>query len=336
MESVLIVDDDSEVLQLLTQWVEAAGCRPRPFSDADQALADVWADPPAVALLTMPMWGHDGLWLGEQLRTGLPETAVVMVSGTKDVDIAIRCLRMGVVDYLLTPFGSETLRDAIVRALEWNRTALADRRRLEMIKREFRARQTQLTTALADAEGGYETTLEAMLALLRVRDRAEHDHSQRVARLAVNTAMVLGVKEPELSDIERGALLHDLGKIATPDAVLKKPAPLTTAEREIVQQHPQYGYEVVKNVGFLARAAEIVRGSHEWYGGRGYPQGLRGDDIPLGSRIVAAAEAYDSMVNTQLYRKPVSAQDAVIELARCRGTQFDPKVVDALINVVPM
>jgi HD-GYP domain-containing protein (c-di-GMP phosphodiesterase class II) len=118
--------------------------------------------------------------------------------------------------------------------------------------------------------------------------------------------------------------------------VLKKPAPLTTAEREIVQQHPQYGYEVVKNVGFLARAAEIVRGSHEWYSGRGYPQGLRGDDIPLGSRIVAAAEAYDSMVNTQLYRKPVSAQDAVIELARCRGTQFDPKVVDALINVVPM
>ena len=334
MDSVLIVEDDASVLQLLTRWVDAAGYRARPFSSADGGLTAMSIEPAAVVLCSLRMWGHDGLWLAHRVRADCPDTAIIMASGVESIDVVIACFRLGVIDYLVKPFSAETAREAIRRGVEWHRGAVANRRRLDTLEQEFRGRHTRLTAALAEAEGAYKAVLDAMLAMLQAHNEADYEHAHRVARLSVNIAVVLGVAEPELSDIERAGLLHDVGKIATPEAVLSKPAPLSDSERRMVSRHPQLGYEVLKNVPFLTRVAEIVRGSHEWYGGHGYPQGLRGEEISLSSRIIAVAEAYDAMVNPRVYRDCLSREIAVLELSRGRGSQFDPKVVDALLHVI--
>ena len=334
MDSVLIVEADADVLQLLTRWVSAAGFRARPFSSADAGLTAMSIDPAAVVLCNLRMWGHDGMWLAHRMRADFPDTAIIMASGVENIEAVIACFRLGVIDYLVKPFSSETTREAVRRGVEWHRRAVATRQRLDMLEQEFRGRHTRLTAALAEAEGSYQAALDAMLAMLQARNQADYEHAHRVARLSVNIAMVLGVTEPELSDIERAGLLHDVGKIATPEAVLSKPAPLSPSEWKLMRQHPQLGYEVLKHVPFLTRVAEIVRGSHEWYGGQGYPQGLRGEEISLSSRIVAVAEAYDAMVTPHVYRDSLPPEIAILELSRGRGSQFDPKAVDALLRVI--
>lgn len=176
--------------------------------------------------------------------------------------------------------------------------------------------------------------LDAVLAMLSAHDPDAYEHARRVARHSVSIALVLGFKEPSLSDIERGALLHDMGKIAIPEAILLKPTALDDRETRLMRRHPEIGYRLLKNVPAFAAAAQIVLGSHEAFDGRGYPQGLPGDAIPIGARIVAAADAYDSMTHIRPYRDALPAAEALREILRCRGTQFDPSVVDAVLTLL--
>jgi HD-GYP domain-containing protein (c-di-GMP phosphodiesterase class II) len=141
------------------------------------------------------------------------------------------------------------------------------------------------------------------------------------------------VRAGDLVDLARGALLHDIGKIGVPDAILRKPGRLTEAERRQMQRHPEIGYRVIADIPSFAQAAEIVLHHHEFYDGRGYPNGLAGDDIPLGARIFAVADALDAMTCDRPYRRAMSRAQALAEIARCRGSQFDPRVVDALLSM---
>ena len=183
----------------------------------------------------------------------------------------------------------------------------------------------------------YDATLEALAAALDARDSETGGHSSRVTVYTMDMAKHLGVMEnsDDWLDIERASLLHDVGKIGVSDAILNKPGPLTSEEWQQMRKHPAIGYEMLKDVTFLSTAAEIVYAHHERYDGKGYPTGLKGEDIPLGARIFAVADAFDAMTSNRPYRRALSVDKAREEITNNSGTQFAPDVVDAFLCCLP-
>ncbi len=180
-----------------------------------------------------------------------------------------------------------------------------------------------------EIELSYDATLKALMAALDAKDEVTEGHCERVARITLHLARQMGIPEPQLVDIERGALLHDVGKIGVPDAVLKKPKALNDGEWEAMRKHPLLAGLMVSKIGFLEGALPILLYHHERYDGGGYPFGLTADKIPLEARIFSIVDAYDAMTSDRPYRAAMSHDDAMAELAANSGTQFDPDVVDA-------
>jgi putative nucleotidyltransferase with HDIG domain len=329
VESVLIVEDEVPIRMLLTRWVMACGLRATLAATATQALEEMSREPAAVALCDIRMPGRDGLWLAAELRARHPETAVVMASGDDRFTSAVASLRTGAIDYLVKPLRQSQVTDAVQRGLAWHRAQVEARASRERLEMEIRSRQLELSTTLAGARLNSIGAVDALLKMLTAYAPGAREHARRVAALAVDTALLMGITEPHLSHIERGALLHDLGKIAIPAAILDKPSPLTPAERAIVERHPETGYELIREVPFLERAAEIIRASHERFDGTGYPSGLAERQIPLGSRIIALADAFDAMTHRDTYIGRRSPADALAELETSSGAQFDPEVLAA-------
>jgi len=199
---------------------------------------------------------------------------------------------------------------------------------------ELRQLSERLGQSLQELEETYLGTLEALSAALDARDQETEGHSRRVTDLTLAVAKAMGLSGKKLVDIERGALLHDVGKIGLSDAILRKPGPLTSEEWVEMRKHPELGYKVLQGIGFLHDALPIVLYHHERYDGSGYPHGLRNGSIPLEARIFAVADAYDAITSDRPYRPPRSHEEALQEIKRHAGTQFDPQVVEVFLRIV--
>jgi putative nucleotidyltransferase with HDIG domain len=177
--------------------------------------------------------------------------------------------------------------------------------------------------------------LEALGGALDLKDAETEGHCKRVTAFTIAIAKAMIVDPEILPQIARAAFLHDIGKMAIPDLILRKPGPLTPEERDIMRTHCEIGYNMVTRIPFLREAAEIVLSHQEYFDGTGYPRGLRGEEIPLGARIFAVADALDAMISDRPYRKALPISHAREEIQRCSGTQFDPKVVEVFIKMEP-
>jgi response regulator RpfG family c-di-GMP phosphodiesterase len=332
--SVLVVDDESPIRDLMSRWLESGGYRVARASGADEALGVMESAPPAVALCDIRMPGHDGLWLAERIRHDYPETAVIMATALAEHSDDAARLGDGVVDYLTKPLDRARLRDAVVRGVAWHRAALATRTWREELEREVESRRRRLAAAIHTVRIDSDPAVEAVVAALLLDDSDAHAHARRVARLAGAVAGAMGLSRDAVALVRRAALLHDLGKLLIPDALLKKPAPLTADERAIVRRYPELGADLIAGLPFLETAADVILRAQEWSDGRGYPSGLAAAALPIAARIVAAADAFDTMTRPRVFRDALSPRDAALELDRCAGTQFDPLVVSALKRLV--
>lgn len=208
--------------------------------------------------------------------------------------------------------------------------------RLEKSNTELRVAIREISHMSEQLHEAYTGTLESLVAALDMRDQETRGHSGRVAAHSLELAQILGIKDDEeLTMIYRGALMHDVGKIGVPDAILRKPGPLTDEEWEFMRRHPALGYRILAQVPYLRPAAKIVLAHHERWDGDGYPRRLKGEDIPLGARIFSLSDTYDAIVSDRPYREGQSPDAAFAEILRCAGTQFDPKVVEAFEAAFP-
>jgi putative nucleotidyltransferase with HDIG domain len=331
---VLIVDDENGVRELMSRWLKADGYSVATAANAEEALGRLEATPSAVALCDIRMPGRDGLWLAERIRQRYPETAVIMATGVQEAGPAVHTLREGVTDYLTKPFGRARLEEAVTRGLEWHRSAWDARRWRESLEQEMGIRRSRLNDAVTALYVDNDDALDAMLAMLTLTDRDAYAHAYRVAALSVSVARTLGLPDADLGKIERGALLHDVGKLAVPEAILRKPAPLTMEEQLLVRCHPTLGSELLAQVPYLQSAVTIVRDAHERMDGLGFPRGVHAADVSVGARIVCVADAYDTMTRPRVFRDAIGPLEAMLELERCSGSQFDPAVVDAFRRVI--
>jgi len=335
LNSVLIVDDEPAIRDLMSRWVGALGLTSTTAANAYEALAALRTHPCDLAVIDVMLPGHDGLWLAGQLRREHPQTAVVLATaytallGEPDPE-------RPVADLLIKPFQRDRFALAIERGRRWREQLLEEIDWQERLSTQLQDRVRQLSAELARRSDGGVDENDALLAMSRERAPDVAAHSERVVETARRVASELGLAESQgLGDVlERAARFHDIGKLAIPDALLTKPSELAPGEHVIMRRHVDAGAEMLARTRTMKDVAPIVLASHEWFGGDGYPRKLVGHAIPLGSRILAVADAYDAMTHDRQYRSRLDSADAVAEMLRCCPSQFDPEIVTAFLSVL--
>jgi putative two-component system response regulator len=333
MDRVLIADDDAALRSLMCRWAESLGWAACGVADAEEAVDALARHRYDVAVAAVG-GAPDGLWLAARIAERHLDVALVLTAGNAAVPLAVEALRLGAADYLVKPFERERFRDALTGARDTRRAAAQGERQQRSLLTEFEVRRRQLADALAALTLTDTAGVRAVLAILTVRDRPTFDHSLRVASLALRLGRTLDLLDSAAADLERAALLHELPRAAVPETLLWKTGPLSAAEWDLLRTQPAFAADLCRGHQLLDGAAPIVRAMREHHDGSGYPAGLTGDDIPLGARLLAAADAYDTMTHPQTHRDPLPPRAVVAEIVAGRGTQFDPRVADALLRMV--
>ncbi|MGA3263528.1 MAG: HD domain-containing phosphohydrolase [Terracidiphilus sp.] len=330
---ILVVDDEAHVRSMIGSSLERQGYDVQLASSGNEALEMLEQNAFDLVLADIVMQDGNGIALLDRVHGQQPQLPVVMVSAVHDIGVAIDAMRRGAYDYLLKPFEREHLVNTVQRALE-HRQVLQDNHNYQQnLEQVVRARTEMLRQAMENLEHSYDITLEALGDALDLKDSETEGHSKRVTAYTIALARAMGISPAEIRVIARGAFLHDIGKMAIPDEILRKPGKLSPEEQEVMREHSTRGYHMLRKIPFLSGAAEIVFSHQEHYDGSGYPSGLRGNEIPIGARIFAVADALDAITSDRPYRQAGSFDAAREELLRCSGTQFDPAVVEAALRI---
>jgi response regulator RpfG family c-di-GMP phosphodiesterase len=331
--SVLVVDDEPAVRAVLSEGLASEGYECQTVSSGQQALSLMEGMSFDIVLVDLRMPGMSGMEFLEQAQKKYPRSAFLMVTGEDDIRQAVQAMKLGAVDYLLKPIELEAVAVSVQRALEIKRMELELENYRHNLEGVVEQRTKQLQAAMRRIEMTYDETLEALGGALDLRDTETAGHSQRVSRYCLEIARAVGCSGDQLKQIARGSYLHDIGKIGVPDAILLKEGKLNEQEIQVMQTHARIGYDMVSRIAFLAGAAEIVLTHQERYDGTGYPQGLVGEEIPLGSRIFAVADTLDAMTSDRPYRRALPFSVAKAEIIRESARQFDPEVVRAFLSM---
>ena len=333
-ESILVVDDEEPIREIISSMLSAAGYKVQQAASGMEALAILNQTGEFELVLSDLMMAElDGIALLERAKERFPDMPVIMVTAVHDISVALAAIRNGAYDYLLKPFEREQLLAIVRRALEHRRLKLENRAYQSNLESLVAARTEQLRQAMTDLERSYDITLEALGDALDLKDAETEGHSKRVTAFTIAIARAMGLSGDRIRVIARGAFLHDIGKMAIPDAILRKPGPLTPEETEIMREHCYRGYQMLRKIPFLAEASEIVYSHQERYDGTGYPRRLSGAEIPLGARIFSVADTLDAITSDRPYRAAQPIAAARKEIIRCRGEQFDPEVVNVFLQM---
>src|SRR5437667_5569917 len=334
IERILVVDDEEPIREIISSMLNAAGYKTRQAASGMEALAILNATGEFELVLSDLMMAElDGIALLERAKEKYPDMPVIMVTAVHDISVALAAIRNGAYDYLLKPFEREQLLAIVRRALEHRRLKLENRAYQSNLETLVAARTEQLRQAMNDLERSYDITLEALGDALDLKDAETEGHSKRVTAFTIAIARAMGLSGERIRIIARGAFLHDIGKMAIPDSILRKPGSLTLEETNIMREHCFRGYQMLRKIQFLAEASEIVYAHQEKFDGTGYPRQIKGEEIPLGARIFAVADTLDAITSDRPYRAAQPIAHAREEIARFEGTQFDPAVVRVFLQM---
>src|SRR5579863_8637597 len=333
-DHILVVDDEEAIREIVCAILAAAGYTWKQASSGMEALALLNSGEKFELMLSdLMMADLDGIGLLERTKEKYPDMPVVMVTAVHDISVALAAIRNGAYDYLLKPFEREQLLNTVSRALENRRLKVENRIYQTNLESLVKARTDQLQTAVGSLERSYDITLEALGDALDLKDSETEGHSKRVTAFTIAIARAMGLSGERIRVLARGAFLHDIGKMAIPDAILRKPGVLTPEETAVMREHCFQGYQMLRKIPFLSEAAEIVYAHQERYDGTGYPRGLKGNEIPLGARIFSVADTLDAITSDRPYRPAQTLTAAREEIKKWAGRQFDPEVVRIFLSM---
>jgi len=326
---ILIADDEKDIRELLRDFLENEGYECQLAANAFDALEKFKAGEPFdIVMSDIRMPGKSGLELLEEIKQINPDVMVIMISAVKDIESAITAMEKGAYDYVSKPFKLNEVSFAASKAQGKRRLVLENKEYQKHLEKMVEERTSDLKNALQELDKTYNFTLRAMATVLDTRDTETQGHSLRVVSFTLKLAELMQITDPNtLKVYEYGALLHDIGKIGIPDAILRKPEGLTAEEWLIMKKHPAIGYNLLRRIKFLDTSAQIVLHHHEAFDGSGYPSGLSGDNIPLGARIFNVADAIDAITSDRPYQKAQPFQTVTDELRKHSGGQFDPRII---------
>jgi len=333
-DRILVVDDEEAIREIVSSMLTTAHYKCSQAGSGLQALALLESGEEFELMLSdLMMADLDGIGLLERTKERFPDLPVVMVTAVHDISVALAAIRNGAYDYLLKPFEREQLLATVRRALENRRLKLENRAYQTNLEALVTAKTEQLRKAIGTLERSYDITLEALGDALDLKDAETEGHSKRVTAFTIAIARAIGLSSDQIRVIARGAFLHDIGKMAIPDAILRKPGALTPDEVTIMREHCYRGYQMLRKIPFLAEAAEIVYSHQERFDGTGYPRGLKGDEIPLGARLFSVADTLDAITSNRPYRPAQTVTAAIEEIVKWSGRQFDPEVVKVFTSM---
>jgi len=321
---ILIVDDEAMIRRLLHVKLSRQGYQCEEAGNAIEALDKMRTYAADLIMLDMKMPGKSGMELLAELKANYPDTAVIMATAVAEANLAIQCMRLGADDYITKPFNLDEVVLNVEKTLE--------KRMLELKIKEYQEKlQQKVEEQTIEIRRLFLGSIESLVFALEAKDRYTAGHSRRVTEIALAIGRELKLSEEYLENLRWGSLLHDVGKIAVDHFVQNKPGKLTPAEYEHIMIHAHIGAGIVKTV-VNEKVVAIVEHHHDHYNGSGLHQVVAGEDIPLGARILAVADAFDAMTSDRPYRPTLPFEEARQEIERCIGTQFDPVVGSAFLR----
>ena len=332
--TVLVVDDEEPIRNALRKFLRQQQFEVFTAGSADEALEQLRLHKVSLMLSDIRMPGTSGVDLVPHALEIEPDLAILMLTAVNDATSAALCMQRGAMDYLTKPIELADLGRAVQRSLKRREVLLENRHLNQWLKEEVTTRTAELQRERHRLERLSTATLEALVNALEAKDPYLRGHSARVADLSANIATELGLSEEDVDRVRMAGRLHDLGKIGTRDVVVNKEGPLTADEFEHVRQHVIIGAQILAPLVHLGDVVSMVKSHHERWDGTGYPDGLRGEEIPLGGRVIGAAEVFDALTTARPYQDKMTPEQAVARLAELSGTVVDPTVYDALVRIV--
>jgi putative two-component system response regulator len=332
--TLLVVDDEESIRNALRRFLVQQGFEVAVAATGEEALGILQRQKVTGMLLDVNLPGINGVELVPQIMELEPSIAILMLTAVNDATSAALCMQRGAFDYLIKPIDLGHLSRAIHHALQRRHTYLEGQQINQWLKDEVTARVAERRLEQADQERLSVATLEALVNALEAKDPYLRGHSARVADLSATVAAQIGATDEQIEAVRTGGRLHDIGKIGIREEILNKQGPLTPTEYEHVKQHVTVGSQILAPLVHLKDVIGLVRSHHERWDGKGYPDRLSGEAIPLGARIIGAVEIYDAMTTARPYQEKMSAEAAVERMRDLVGTVLDPAVHRALEAVV--
>ncbi len=324
---ILVVDDEPEIVAFIRELLMSRGYDVLGLSQSREAAFRFDSFRPDLCIFDFRMPHLTGSDLLDTVKQKDRTVEVIFLTAQDETSLAVDLMKRGAIDFLLKPVELNQLLLSVGRALEHRRLVTENEKYRLHLEQLVLEKTAALNDALASLGHVHSGTLDALSQALDFRDQSTSGHSRRVANLTAGAAGAMGISGSALVQIEHGALLHDIGKLKIPDNILWKPAKLSDEEWKTMRLHPQYGYEFLSNIEFLKGAAELVYSHHEKFDGNGYPQKLRGEQIPFGARVFAIVDSVDAMIYKRPYNDPITFREASAEVRRCSGTHFDPDLI---------
>ena len=319
---ILVVDDDPYIRDFLHRIFLRQNCDCRFAASSEEARGYLNSEEFDILLCDINMPGESGVDLMEYAAAAYQDLAVIMLTGVNDISLADRLFQLGAFDYLTKPTEVNRLLISVNNALRRKDLRKENRRYLRNLESIVSERTEKLQKALQGAIHALALTVEA-------RDPYTAGHQRHVSSLAGSIAAHLNLAEEKIEVVRMAGIIHDLGKIYVPSEILNKPGELTQNEFNLIKEHPEVGFNILKDIEFPWPIAEIVLQHHERLDGSGYPQGLKGDEIKIEARILAVADAVEAMASHRPYRAALGLESALAEICRQKGATYDPEAAEA-------
>jgi putative two-component system response regulator len=333
MESrILIVDDEELICRLLAQRLTSEGYSCVTANNGREALSHFYKNTFSLIISDIKMPEMDGIELLKRVKSLNPNMMVIMVTAYPEIDMAVEAMRMGAYDFIIKPADLDLILLSVKKALEKKRLEEeleAHHKNLEKLVEE---RTAKLQHAYRVLKKAHLDSVKVLAEAIDAKDPYTRGHSDRVRRMSLRIATHLGFPEDRLESLEYGALLHDIGKIGIKDEVLQKPGILNPGEIQYIREHPLIGVKIVEGIDFFKDKIPMIRHHHERFDGKGYPDGLAGDAIPLEARIITVPDAFDAMTSVRPHSQNKPLKEVLAELKEGKSKQFDPKILEIFLN----